>query len=98
MENQDIAIVNGKNLPISTKKSVELIREAKKNGVPVTCDTCPHYFSLTEEAVEEFNTLAKVNPPLRTKEDVVAVIAGSFLLAVWLTRTAAPATVAAGDP
>ncbi len=58
---------------VSTKGSVELIRNAKKNGAKVTCETCPHYFSLTEEAVEGFNTNAKMNPPLRTEEDVKAI-------------------------
>ncbi|MBQ7759057.1 dihydroorotase [Anaerotignum sp.] len=61
---------------ISTKGSVQLIREAKGRGVQVTCETCPHYFILTEEAVGDYNTLAKVNPPLRTKEDVFAIIEG----------------------
>jgi len=61
---------------VSTELSVDLIRNAKKRGVKVTAETCPHYFSLTEEACENFNTLAKVNPPLRTKRDVEAVIEG----------------------
>ena len=61
---------------ISTKGSVQLIREAKGRGVPVTCETCPHYFILTEDAIGDYNTLAKVNPPLRTKEDVYAIIEG----------------------
>ncbi|MFA6308416.1 MAG: dihydroorotase [Clostridia bacterium] len=61
---------------VSTKLSVELIRNAKKRGVNVTCETCPHYFTLTEDACEGFNTLAKVNPPLRTKSDVEAIIKG----------------------
>jgi len=61
---------------VSTKLSVELIRSAKKRGVKVTAETCPHYFSLTDEACSGFNTLAKVNPPLRTKQDVDAVIEG----------------------
>ena len=61
---------------ISTKGSVELIRRAKRDGIKVTCDTCPHYFSITEEAVEGFNTYAKVNPPLRTEEDRLAIIEG----------------------
>lgn len=54
---------------ISTKDSVELIRQAKKEGVKVTCETAPHYLVLTEDAVEEYNTNAKMNPPLRTSED-----------------------------
>lgn len=59
---------------VSTKGSVELIRDAKRRGIAVTCETCPHYFSLTEEACADFNTLAKMNPPLRTQEDVDAII------------------------
>jgi dihydroorotase len=61
---------------VSTELSVDLIRNAKKRGVKVTCETCPHYFVLTDEACSGFNTLAKVNPPLRTKRDVEAVIEG----------------------
>lgn len=61
---------------ISTKGSVELIRQAKKRGVRVTCETCPHYFALTEEACLGFNTNAKMNPPLRTAEDVAAIKEG----------------------
>jgi len=59
---------------ISTEGSARIIREAKKRGVKVTCETCPHYFSLTENAVEGFNTNAKVNPPLRTEGDRQAII------------------------
>jgi dihydroorotase len=61
---------------VSTEGSVRIIREAKKRGVRVTAETCPHYFSVTEEAVRDFNTNAKVNPPLRTKRDVEAVKRG----------------------
>ncbi len=61
---------------ISTELSVDLIRNAKKRGVKVTAETCPHYFSITEEACSGFNTYAKVNPPLRTQKDVDAVIDG----------------------
>jgi dihydroorotase len=61
---------------VSTEMSVDLIRNAKKRGVNVTAETCPHYFALTDEACTNFNTLAKVNPPLRTKKDVEAVIEG----------------------
>ncbi len=61
---------------VSTKGSVQLIREAKKRGVTVTCDTSPHYFLLTEEAIGEYDALAKVNPPLRTREDAEAIIKG----------------------
>jgi dihydroorotase len=61
---------------VSTALSVDLIRQAKKRGAKVTAETCPHYFSLTDEACDGFNTLAKVNPPLRTQKDVEAVIEG----------------------
>ncbi len=61
---------------ISTKGSVELIRNAKNEGVQVTCDTCPHYFSLTDEACEGYDTHAKMNPPLREASDVAAIIEG----------------------
>ncbi len=58
---------------LSCKESVELIKEAKDKGVKVSCETAPHYFSLTEEAVRDFNTNAKINQPLRTKDDVEAI-------------------------
>lgn len=61
---------------ISSARSVELIRRAKSEGVPVTCEATPHHFSLTEELVKTFNTAAKVNPPLRGREDVAAIRAG----------------------
>ncbi len=61
---------------VSTRGAVELIRAAKARGVKVTAETCPHYFSLTEEAVRGYNTMAKMNPPLRTDADVAAVKQG----------------------
>lgn len=61
---------------VSSARSVELIRQAKRKGISVTCETCPHYFSLTEEAVVEYDANAKVNPPLKAKEDVKAVMRG----------------------
>lgn len=61
---------------LSTKESVELIREAKKTSPLITCDATPHHFSLTEQEVLRIGTLAKVNPPLRTEEDRQAVIGG----------------------
>lgn len=61
---------------VSTKGSVDLIRYYKKMGTKVTCDTCPHYFSLSEKAVDDYNTFAKVSPPLRTDDDIAAVIEG----------------------
>ena len=61
---------------ISTAGSVEIVRQFKKKGVHITCETCPQYFTLTEEEVLEQGSMARVNPPLRTKKDVEAVIAG----------------------
>ena len=61
---------------VSTAGSVELVRHAKESGIRVTCETCPQYFSLTEKAVREYDTNAKVNPPLRTAEDVTAIKEG----------------------
>ncbi|MEC4676952.1 MAG: dihydroorotase [Nitrospirota bacterium] len=62
---------------VSTKGSVELIRAAKKRGVAaISAETCPHYFSITEEAVRGYNTNAKVNPPLRGREDLEAIKKG----------------------
>jgi dihydroorotase len=61
---------------VSTGGSVELVRQAKKNGQAITAETCPHYFSLTDEAVRGYNTNAKVNPPLRSKEHLEAVKEG----------------------
>jgi len=61
---------------VSTKLGVQLIRDAKRRGVKVTCETCPHYFSLTDDACLDFNTLAKVNPPLRRPDDVDAIVEG----------------------
>lgn len=61
---------------LSTKRSVELVKEAKKNNVDVTSETCPHYFALTEEVVKTFDTNTKVNPPLRTKSDTDAIKKG----------------------
>jgi len=58
---------------VSVKGSVELIKRAKEEGVPVTAETCPHYFTLTEEAIRDYNTNAKVNPPLRNEEDRQAI-------------------------
>ncbi|MDP3790483.1 MAG: dihydroorotase [Candidatus Omnitrophota bacterium] len=61
---------------VSTKESVELIRKAKKEGVNITAETAPHYFSLTEECCATYDTNTKMNPPLRSKDDVDAIKAG----------------------
>ncbi|NLO93319.1 MAG: dihydroorotase [Clostridiaceae bacterium] len=61
---------------VSTKASVEIIRQAKKRGIKVTAETCPHYFTLTEKACLDYDTNTKMNPPLRTQVDLEAVIEG----------------------
>jgi dihydroorotase len=61
---------------VSTEGSVKLIRNAKRRGVNVTAETCPHYFTLTEAAVRDYDTNAKMNPPLRTERDVEAIKEG----------------------
>lgn len=61
---------------LSTAGSVRMVRDAKARGLRVTAEACPHHFILTEEAIREFNTNAKMNPPLRTRADVEAIKAG----------------------
>lgn len=61
---------------VSTKGSVELVRQAKERGVKVTCEATPHHFTLTDAAVRGYNTNAKMNPPLRSLEDVDAIRTG----------------------
>jgi dihydroorotase len=61
---------------ISTERSVELIREAKRNGLSVTCDVAAHHLILTDEALLGFDSQYKVKPPLRTQSDINALIAG----------------------
>jgi len=61
---------------VSTRGSVRIIREAKKRGVKVTAETAPHYFTLTDEALQTYSTNLKVNPPLRSAADVAAIKEG----------------------
>lgn len=61
---------------VSTEGAVRIIRDAKARGVGVTCETAPHYFTLTDDAVRGYNTNAKMNPPLREASDVAAIKAG----------------------
>ena len=61
---------------ISTAKGVDIVRRMKKKGVKITCETCPQYFTLTEDEVLEKGALARVNPPLRTEKDMKGIIAG----------------------
>ena len=61
---------------VSTEGSIDLIRRAKEKGIRVTAEATPHHLTLTEENVIGYNTNAKVNPPLRTKRDIQALIQG----------------------
>jgi dihydroorotase len=61
---------------VSTARSVELVRIGKRRGIRVTCEATPHHFTLTDQAVLEQGTNAKVNPPLRSAQDVEAIVAG----------------------
>ena len=75
----ELALETGVNLDIqhiSTKEAVEFVREAKKKGGNIHAEATPHHFTLTEEAVLAYGSLAKMNPPLRTEEDRMAVIEG----------------------
>jgi dihydroorotase len=61
---------------ISTAESVDLIRQAKKRGLNITCDTAPPYFALNELAVGEYRTFSKLSPPLRSEDDRLAIVEG----------------------
>ena len=61
---------------VSTAKAVNIIRRYKRRGVAITCETCPQYFWLTEDEVLKQGTMARVNPPLRTRADVEGIVAG----------------------
>ena len=61
---------------VSTARSVDIVRQYKKKGVHITCETCPQYFTLTEDEILVQGTMARVNPPLRTQKDVEGIIAG----------------------
>ena len=61
---------------LSTRKAVEMVRQAKSRGLRVTAEATPHHFTLTDAAVAEYDTNAKMNPPLRSQDDVKAVIEG----------------------
>ncbi len=61
---------------ISTARAVELVAEGKKRGIRVTAEACPHHFTLTDDRLRTFDSNFKMNPPLRTKEDIDAVIGG----------------------
>src|SRR5438270_3266489 len=61
---------------VSTAKAMSLIREAKAEGLHVTCEVAPHHFTLTDEAIGDYDTNAKMNPPLRAEVDRLAMVAG----------------------
>jgi dihydroorotase len=78
---RDIALSELTGIPVhiahvSTKESVRAIKDAKIRGIPVTAETAPHYFTLTEESVKNYNTNAKMYPPLRSSPDREAVREG----------------------
>ena len=78
---REIALAAAENVPVhichvSTKTSVALVRDAKRRGVKVTAETAPHYFSLTEKELLKRDADYRMNPPLRTEEDVKAIIEG----------------------
>ena len=68
--------VRGHICHISTKTSKNMIRDAKKRGVKITCETCPHYFTFTVDEVLKSGANAKMNPPLREEKDRLAIIEG----------------------
>ncbi len=61
---------------MSTAGSVKLVREAKRKGIAITCEVTPHHFTLTDDVVRSFDTNTKMNPPLRTRDDVEAIKQG----------------------
>ena len=78
---RDICLAESLNVPVhichvSTYSGVEIIRSAKKRGVKVTAETCPHYFTLTDDIITSFDTNTKVNPPVREEKDRLAIIDG----------------------
>ncbi len=81
MISRDISLAESLNVPVhichvSTYSGVEIIRAAKKRGVKVTAETCPHYFILTDDIIKDFDTFTKVNPPVREEKDRLAIIEG----------------------
>lgn len=76
---RDLILAETLDIPIhichvSTAGGAELIRFFKKKGVRVTAETCPHYFALNDKCIMEYNTATKVNPPIRTEDDRIAII------------------------
>ena len=78
---RDIALAESLDVPVhichvSTHSGVRLIRDAKKAGVKVTAETCPHYYAVTDEVITGFDTNTKVNPPIREEVDKLAILEG----------------------
>jgi dihydroorotase len=78
---RDIELVRLTGVPmhflhLSTERSVELVRQAKADGLPVTAEATPHHFTLTDELLATYDAVYKVNPPLRTSADIAALKAG----------------------
>lgn len=78
---REIALSESLDIPVhichvSTYSGVEIIRSAKARGVKVTAETCPHYFTLTDDIITSFDTHTKVNPPVREQRDVDEIIRG----------------------
>lgn len=78
---RDISLAESLGVPVhichvSTYSGVDIIRSAKKRGVKVTAETCPHYFILTDDIITDFDTFTKVNPPVREEKDRLAIIEG----------------------
>lgn len=78
---RDICLAESLDVPVhichvSTYSGVDIIRSAKKRGVKVTAETCPHYFILTDDIIKDFDTFTKVNPPVREEKDRLAIIEG----------------------
>ena len=81
MITRDIALAESLDVPVhichvSSRSGVRLIRDAKRAGVKVTAETCPHYFAVTDEIVTGFDTNTKVNPPIREEADKQAILEG----------------------
>jgi len=81
MISRDISLAESLGVPVhichvSTYSGVDIIRSAKKRGVKVTAETCPHYFILTDDIIKDFDTNTKVNPPVREERDRLAIIEG----------------------
>ena len=97
---RDIAICRLTGCPLhiqhlTTARGLDLVRAAKAEGLPVTCEVTPHHLFLTEDAIgDDYNTFLKVNPPLRTAEDAAALVEGvKTALSLVITNLVAPGVI-----